>query len=428
MANIKFFIRSQKKDREAPIFIRVYYGRTFDVIAQTKQHTKPAHWDKSKQIVKNLVDATYKDVVNDQLSEIRSAVRKELPKVGDNVNKQWLEGVIDKYYNPDKYEEKPMTLFRYIQQFIDHAPKRISKTGDVVCYKQIREYCSTFDHLKQYAESENTEFDFNDIDNSVTSDFFSGFVNYLKGKNLAQNTIHKKIQTLKIFLNNATYDGYNTKMKYKTFTIDKELTEAVYLNEKELKLISTLDLNNEKLDRVRDLFLIGCWTGLRFSDWNQVTKDNIKVDGKGNLRLHIKQKKTGNTVKLPLHKVVLDLLEKYNNKLPELISNQKFNDYLKEIAQKAKLTSDEFKRITRGGIERTTKYKKWEIISTHTARRSFATNLFDRGVKPYVIMQMTGHKQEAAFYRYIRKSPEDYADEVLKIWGEDEKPVMKVAN
>jgi len=359
------------------------------------------------------------------LSEIKAAVRKELSKVGENVNKQWLESVIDKYYNPDKYEEKPMTLFRYIQQFIDHAPHRKSKTGKPVCYKQCREYCSTFDHLKKYAESENTEFDFNDIDNTVTNDFFSGFVSFLQKENLAQNTIHKKIQTLKIFLNNATIDGYNTKIKYKTFMLDKEDTDAIYLNEEELQTITDLDLsNNKRLERVRDLFIAACWTGLRYGNWKDIKMENIKLDNKGNLVLHVMQDKTGNKVEIPCHEIVLEILKKYDNQLP-IITDQKCRDYLKEIGEIAKLNSDEFITRTKGGIKRTVKYKKWQLIATHTARRSFATNLFDRGVKTYTIMQVTGHKSESAFYRYIRRKPHDYSDDILRIWN---KPKMKVVN
>jgi integrase len=191
-----------------------------------------------------------------------------------------------------------------------------------------------------------------------------------------------------------------------------EESESIYLNETELEKIYNLDLSeNERLDRVRDLFLIGCWTGLRFSDWNKVTPENIK-DG----FLELKQQKTGGAVVIPLHSVVTQIIKKHNGELPELISSQKTNDYLKEVAQKAGIKETVHKSITRGGIKVSKAYKKYELVTTHTGRRSFSTNLYRAGLDTLTIMQITGHKTEQAFLKYIKVTPREHAEKLRTFW------------
>ncbi len=283
----------------------------------------------------------------------------------------------------------------------------------------VREYERTFHYLKGFAEHEKRNIDFSDI----VLDFYHDFIGYLQSLNLAQNTIGKKIQTLKIFLNAATDAGVNTNMAFKShrFTAINEESESIYLNDTELATLFELDLGKDvRLERVRDLFLVGCWTGLRFSDWNKVTPSNIT---NGNLKL--KQQKTGGAVLIPLHPTVERLINKYNGNLPEVITNQKFNEYLKEVAKLAGFTDAVYKTITKGGITRTTKYEKWERVTTHTARRSFATNLYNAGLPSITIMAMTGHRTEAAFLKYIKVTPDEHANKVRELW---KRQSMRVVN
>src|SRR5690606_7026043 len=125
----------------------------------------------------------------------------------------------------------------------------------------------------------------------------------------------------------------NLSYKRKEFKALKEDVHNIYLNEDELKKIIALDYNeNKKLDRARDLFIIGCYTGLRFSDFSTLTPDNISKD-----LIKIKTQKTGVDVVIPILPEVKKILEKYNGKLPKAYCNQKMNEYLKLVAQKAKL-------------------------------------------------------------------------------------------
>ena len=148
--------------------------------------------------------------------------------------------------------------------------------------------------------------------------------------------------------------------------------------------------------------MIGCYTGLRFSDYSILKPQNIN-DG----FIKIKQVKTGSPIVIPVHSVVKKILEKHNGKLPKSISNEKTNEYLKEIVSK---------EITKGGSQITQMREKWKLVQSHTARRSFATNEYNAGTPPLVIMAITGHKTEKSFLKYIRVTPDEHAIKLKSLW------------
>jgi integrase len=127
--------------------------------------------------------------------------------------------------------------------------------------------------------------------------------------------------------------------------------------------------------------------------------------------------KAGNksaSVIIPIHPIVRNILNKYNNELPPPISNQKLNDYLKIIGKLAELDENVITYKTKGGRPEKKVTPKHDLITTHTARRSFATNAFKAGISSILIMKITGHKTEKSFLRYIRISPEEAAQEMAE--------------
>lgn len=429
MATLKFFIRTETKNgKMVSIRCRLRDGRDVSMFAKTGLKTMPGHWDKKNGLVKNIVDATYKDGVNSKLRKLKDHILDRYVNLTTPPDKDWLQEAIDNFYTPKKKnKEKTITLFSFIQDFIDKAPTRTTpKTGNPVCYKQIREYERTFYYLKGYVAERCCELNFQDI----TLDFYHDFIEYLQSEKtatnksgeevkepgLAKNTIGKKVQTLKIFLNAASDQGINNNRQYKShrFTSISEETESIYLNETELQAIYDLDLTeNPKLDKVRDLFIVGCWTGLRYSDWDKVTPANIK-DG----FLELKQAKTGGAVVIPLHPTVEAVINKYGGQLPQVISNQKFNEYLKQVAREAELTEKVHKAITKGGVRISVAHEKCELVTTHTGRRSFATNLYKAGLPTLSIMQITGHRTEQSFLKYIKVTPREHAEKLKQFWQE----------
>ncbi len=417
MPNIKFIVKSKSDKKLAQIFCRFYHGKQYDFFVQTGYYVYPHHWNNKKEKVKDVVEAmNYKDDLNNKLRNLKNYLENAVSTSDETINKEWLTRQIRLFKKPKKEGTSEITLFSFISDFIDKAPGRPTlKTGIPPSYKRIKEYENTLCYLQDFANRKKRKVDFD----TITLDFYQDFLEYLqKDRNLSQNYIGKKIRTLKVFLNAATDAGVNNNNQFKShrFKTISEETKSIYLNENELQCIADLDLSkNCKLDKVRDLFLIGCWTGQRYCDWNQVKKQNIK-DG----FLEVKQEKTGHPVVIPLHPVVEKIMKKYDYQLPKLISNQKFNDYLEDVVkdEKVGLTDLVEKTMTKGGVKQTTQYKKWELVKTHTARRSFATNLYKRKVPTITIMAVTGHKTEKSFLKYIKVTPTEHAEMIREVWRE----------
>ena len=129
----------------------------------------------------------------------------------------------------------------------------------------------------------------------------------------------------------------------------------------------------------------------------------------------MQQRKTNNYVTIPLHPVFREIWERWGG-IPPVISNQKFNNYVKLVCKAARIRERVLKSITKGGRKTTTAYEKWQLVSSHTGRRSFATNLYKSGFPSISIMKITGHKTEAAFLKYIKVSPDDHARMLARHW------------
>ena len=221
---------------------------------------------------------------------------------------------------------------------------------------------------------------------------------------------------MKVILNDATENGYNINLKYqnKNFRALREEVNNIYLSEVELKKIINLDLRNDKnLEEVRDLFIVGCYTGLRFSDFSQIRKENI-IEGKF---IKLKTIKTDEWVTIPLMTEVAVVMGKYkdqSNNLPKAFDNQVMNRYLKEIGELAEIKENFLKVRSKGKDRFEETFKKFELITTHTARRSFATNMFKKGIPSRVIMKITGHRTEKAFSSYIKISEDENAELMLR--------------
>ena len=201
----------------------------------------------------------------------------------------------------------------------------------------------------------------------------------------------------------------NGAFKLKNFQKLSEDADNIYLTQEELQNIWKLDLSkDERRDRARDLFLIGAYTGLRISDFNNLKEHNIKTV-KGVELLSVPTQKTKEFVAVPLHPIVKAILKKRNGIPPQRIANQTINVLMKEIAESAGIDSLEYISRTKGGKRLTIKRYKFELVKSHSARRSFCSNAYLSGMSPIDIMSISGHKTERDFLRYIKLSKEDIA-------------------
>jgi site-specific recombinase XerD len=416
MANILFKLRKEESAKPQSIVLIHWFAESKRLYYPTGLKILPKHWHLEKMRVRDVIAATGKDAINSRLNELQAAADEYLITLrakGKNVTKELLKSFLDKFTGKiDNSDDK--TFHGFVSAFLEGNKTRTnSSTGKIIAYKTQREHERTYQLIKDFEKAKNKDIrlDFDDI----TLEFYADFTAYLQSLDLSVNTIKHKIQTIKTWLNEATEKNINTNNQYKSkrFKAVSEENEEVYLTENELMQMYNFTELSESLTRVRDLFLIGAFTGLRFSDFTSITADNIK-DGK----LHIEQQKTGKPVSVPLHPIFSDIWKKYDGNLPRVISNQKFNEYIKKVCQLAGIDSKEEKGITKGGKRLKHTYKKYELVSSHTARRSFATNLYLSKFPPLSIMQITGHKTESAFRKYIKATTEEHADLLENHWAE----------
>jgi site-specific recombinase XerD len=420
MATYKFYLFDSKANQDTYIILRLAENKkTFKFYTDLK--ITPKDWNpktgEARKTYRGFSDFNKLLLERKKsLKELHEKLKNENSYTTENLRRMFYE----KYEKIEKVEHNTndfKNLTDFAQYFLDTVKTTINgkaKTeGTKIQNKQ------TLTILKGFETAKHKRITFD----KVTLDFYHDFIDYLtKTKKLSPNTIGRHIKTLKLFLNEATERGVNTKFDYrsKRFKALSEPVEKIYLTEGELLKIYKHDFSkNKKLDKTRDLFIVGCYTGLRFSDFSQLTTDNIN-----NEQIKVKPQKTGETVVIPIHWTVKEILEKYSETakgLPRSISNQKMNEYLKDMGEEVEINDSIIVNTVKGGLRAQTTVPKYKLIATHTARRSFASNLYLSGFPAISIMKITGHKTEKSFMGYLRISQEENANQLQKHWSANTK-------
>lgn len=206
----------------------------------------------------------------------------------------------------------------------------------------------------------------------------------------------------------AVESGIKVNYGFMDVQLKNEPSLSVALSESDIRALNDLRGLSKEAMAVRDLFLIGCLTGLRFSDYSILSKEQFR-----DKIITVRTKKTGVSVQIPVHWMVWEVLDRNNGEMPSVKSQQAFNMCIKRVCRKAQINESIIIERTEGFkiVKRT--LKKYKLVCSHTARRSFATNLYLRGVEPAKIMLITGHQTESSFFKYIRISKEENARELL---------------
>ena len=221
---------------------------------------------------------------------------------------------------------------------------------------------------------------------------------------LNNTTIKKKLEYLTWFLRWARDVGYPVNPAFKTFkpTLKQTQKPIIYLTKEELQRVRDLDLSNSKLEPVRDIFLFCCFSSLRHSDADNLRRSDIKGD-----HMNVTTIKTGDSVSIELNDITKAILEKYkdvpfpDDKALPSFTNQAMNRSLKDLCQLAEI--NEPIRITtyKGNVRTDTVHPKWELVGTHTGRRTFIVQALSMGISPNIVMKWTGHSDYKAMKPYI---------------------------
>lgn len=284
----------------------------------------------------------------------------------------------------------------------------LNSKGGRLAAGTIQSYASTLKIVKQYCANRRIKLRLD----GVTVNFYNDFVKFMneashsRGK-YKPNAIGKFVKSIKAMLRYAYENNYtaNDDFKRKEFKVYKENVETVYLTEKELDNLYNLELN-EGESCVRDSFIVSSYTGLRYSDIARLQQKHLDFDNK---LLTIVTQKTNTLVVIPMHPKVEAIFRKYGNQPPAVQSNQSTNRILKKLCRKAGITNFVSVVETSGGIKHEITHEKCDMVTSHTARRSFATNAYRAGIPSLSIMQITGHSTETCFMKYIRISKEENA-------------------
>ena len=427
MSTLNYLVKGQKY--YSNILIRFKNGRKFDYTASTDLKIDPKNWSQAKQKVKNTAGDKTKDAINNHLVELKKFILDEFNldnATGTYIDKQWLQQKIANHFNRPINEEATDEIYfvPYTDAFIKKAPTRLIKgKNKPVSNSTITKYNSLLTKLKAYETHAKTKIKFTDL--NLT--FYENFVHFLKvEQTISTNTVGKYISTLKAIAREALLKGLpvNKEINHPNFFVPTEKSKDIYLNDTEINTIYKHDFKgDDKLENARDLFIIGLRTGLRISDFLRLKQTNIKEG-----YIEITTQKTGQEVVIPMHPQVKEILEKRNG-FPRQISDQKFNLYIKDVCEAAKLTE----KVEGSKIDKKTNrkkegiYPKYELVTSHICRRSFATNLYGE-LPNMVIMGITGHTTETQFLRYIKITSKENANKLKEYWSKqkEEKGFDKV--
>jgi integrase len=296
---------------------------------------------------------------------------------------------------PDEVEEtpKPLTFLEFIDEYCKERKEEPHANPST-----LKTVVKCANLLKDYAKERKRKVDFPDLD----ARFFQDFSNWMhQRKNLSPNSTTRIARSVCMFIRRAEARGLHTNRAYIDFKIPPTPVSKIVLSFNELDQLNALDLTlDPRLEKVRDLFLIGAYTGLRYSDFTRIIPEHIQMY-KGERIISITAEKTHQLIHIPLHPTLDAVLMKHGYRSPK-ISNQKMNDYLKELGQLVGFTQEIVINKFKDGKRMEIKVPKWQKLTTHVARRSFATNFYV--AYPHLInaiMKITGHTTERMFRQYI---------------------------
>lgn len=270
--------------------------------------------------------------------------------------------------------------------------------GDYYAIKTIKNIEMILGNLEEYFDSIGGQITMDDIDFEFTENYRL----WLMGKGLAKNTISHYVSKFRFWIRRFHKYGM---MKYSGAGIrtPQELTTAIINTIDELKYLYNLDLPPGKR-KVIDIYICQCFLGLRISDLfsflKKIEESTKIIDGK--TFFEIKTKKTGTVVVIPASKVVLEIIEKYNYDFGNGFSDWYYNKTLKDIVSKSEIERTIFFHRTEGGERVARAVLFSSLMSSHTARRTFASNAYLMGIDPLDVMKITGHKSYNSFFNYLR--------------------------
>ena len=433
--NIKFYLKEPKKAESLLLMFCRWNGNVIKLSTRHRIECKTWNAEKQRCVVSkskfcestNAVCESTNRFLKELMEAIHSYVDSEnfhetitTPSTAKEHIERQIESLVDA--EEQKLMKLQQTPIEFFKEYVER--KRIdTHTGRYIGERTKIHQRTVIHRLELFLVDTRLP---NDFSTFTSKKFDAQFTEWCYSKkNYKQNTVYATYGVLKPLLNAAKEEGFALSDTYKTLKGKCNEVDNIYLTEEEIEKIYRLDIPNliEKgeidskstIEETRDLFIVGCWTGLRRSDLSRLNKAYFDVKNK---TITVTAEKTKRQIVIPMHPFVLELWHKYNGEFPSLRDKHRANIHIRECARHAKI--DEEVRIVenRGGIVSTLSFKKYQLIGMHTGRRSFATNMYKRKFTTIAIMRLTGHTTESNFLKYIKVTPEEnaamMADEFFK--------------
>lgn len=415
-----FNLKDKNKNSETLIYLKAYFkneGKKF--VYSTGETINPNEWDFANRQPNNLTGRTTKA---DKQRTIKSQLDRYsnfFSSITDLYINTGQEITIDAIRNEFDIKFKKVTagknkFYEAYDEFMTYKMKNKEwTTSTVKRYNNIKAILKEFEHKKNYKLTFSR----------ITNKFYTEFTDYcMNDKGHINNTFSRNVGLFKTFMFWSLKNGYTYKADFIDFKKKpRVVTNQIALKKEDLQKLLQQDFETARLERIRDIFIFSCVTGLRFGELKLISNSNIVNDC-----LLLKEEKGAGKItrEIPLNEIALFLLRKYNYKLP-LIANQKHNDYIKEVFKVSGYTDDVEKTTTKGKevIRETMPF--YERISSHTARRTFITMMKRKGKSDKLIAEITGHSDMKTLNQYYQVSDEE-VKEAVKDTFDIEIPLKKI--
>jgi integrase len=421
MATVSFELKVPKADK--PTAIRILFNPQNGqrrIKIYTGDKILPSHWT-AGSVQRAITKARGLDTETKRANELINANNErmstrlleywgECRAKGILPTEDELRTVIEPEPAPEPTPDRPLPLPDLLAYKERHARTRRPNT--------VKALGTLYNHLHRYEEVTKRHLEYS----SFTVHFWHDFTAYLlETANLVDNSIAKHLAHFKHFLGDAHELGRNPLQDYKRWRWARRDPDVLALTRAELQALETVNLSMlpdaSRLENARALFLISCYTGLRFSDVASLKPEHQKGEW-----LNLTAQKTGEKLTVPLrgNRAVPLLADLWTGKVRP-ISNQKLNKYIKDVARMAGIDAPTEQVEYRGSQRTSVTLPKYDLISTHTGRRTFVTLSLEGGLSWETIMKATGHKDFKSFRRYIQVTPERLLADFARVWGEQEK-------